>query len=64
MTDLEQKEKRALKRHKKNREAIVKRYPINEQEGILDNWKFDEELHMETQRFLKELKQIRNIEDC
>lgn len=60
MTELGQKEKRAFKQHMKNREAIIKRYPINEQSGILDNWEVDKKLHLETKRFLRELKRIRD----
>lgn len=41
MIELGQKEKRAFEQHMKNREAIIKRYPINEQSGILDNWEVD-----------------------
>lgn len=55
-----QEEQEALERHKRNREAIIKRHESQRVKGRLDCPEQEQELHKETKRFLKELNQIRN----
>ena len=57
ITAADQEEKKALERHKKKREAILAKY--ERQDGVLDRPDLEKELHDETQRFLKELQEIR-----
>lgn len=50
-------EKKALERHKRKREVILAGY--EQRDGVLDRPDLEKELHNETQRFLKELQEIR-----
>ena len=52
-------EKKALERHKRKREVILAGY--EQRDGVLDRPDLEKELHNETQRFLKELKEIRDL---